>query len=117
MKGGLEGEAIALVFAPSAEMIGWCLGGGGETGGREGLLASLVALTEVEGVGLLPGRDKLLGCAGETPSGAGLSGKVGRVSGGCRSTLQAGGALSLFILCLPPLFFFLFWWGRELTTY
>lgn len=84
-------------------------GGGGETRGREGLkVSSLVALTKAEGVSLLPGRDELSGCAGETPSGAGLSSKVGRVSGGCRSTLQAGGALSLFIQSPTPRLFFSF---------
>lgn len=73
MKGGLEGETIALVFAPSAEMIGWCMGVGVKLeGGRGSGLSSLVALTNAEGVSLLPGRDELSRCAGETPSGAGL---------------------------------------------
>lgn len=88
---------------------------GGETRGREGLrLFSLVALTNAEGVSLLPRRDELSGCAGETPSGAGLSKEVGGVSGGCRSTLQAWGTLSLFIQSPTPRSFssFLFWRGR-----
>lgn len=68
-----------------------------------------MALTKAEGVSLLPRRDKLSGCTGETPSGAGPSRKVGRVSGGCRSTLQAGGALSFFFQSpTPRLFFFSF---------
>lgn len=87
------------------------MGGEDETGGREGLgLVSLVFLTEVEGVGLLPGRNELSGCAG----GNALRGRalerlvefqVG-VAAPCRL-----GELSLFILGpLPPAF--LFWRGR-----
>lgn len=91
-------------------------GGWGETRGREGLrLSSLVSLTDAEGVSLLPGRDELSGCAGETPSGAGLSlerlveFQVG-VAAPCRR-----GELSLFIQSPTPRLFppsFLFWRGR-----
>lgn len=86
---------IALVFAPSAEMIGWCMGVGVKLEGGRGS-GSLVWWPSLKprASAFYP---ELSGCAGETPSGAGLSRKVGRVSGGCRSTLQVGGALSLFI--------------------
>lgn len=81
------------------------MGGEGETVGREGLwLVSLVSLTEVEGVGLLPRscRDEL----GKRPPGPG-SRKVGRVSGGCRRTLQAGGALAIYPWPSPTCLFVL----------
>lgn len=59
--------------------------------------ATLAALTGAKDSSRLPGRDGLMG--GETPSGAGLSGKVGRApcSGGCCSALLALGRPLLFL--------------------
>lgn len=76
---------------------------------REGpRLASLVSLTEAGwgGGSLLRRRDELSGCAGETPSGAGLSRTVGRVSGGCPQHPTGWGSSLALYPPRPQTFFF-----------
>lgn len=84
-------------------------GGGGETGGREGLrLASLVALTKAEGVSLLPRRDKLSGCTGETPSGLGSLERLGEFQVGVAAPCKLGELSRSFSSPPPRAFFFSF---------
>lgn len=101
VKGGLEGEMIALVFAPSAEMIGWCMGVGVKLEGGRGS-GSLIWWPSVKprASAFYPGGTSCWMRWGNALRGWALS-KGWSSFRWVSCTLQAKGAFSLFIQSSP----------------